>query len=596
MKNTNQSKTLLSQIYTKNIFNNIVWGNLLLIYSLIITNVDIKIFFPFVLTIVGLILFSEFVLCPFTNYLIMGKTSRLLEEFETREFTLEERTDLFLKVHKISKKNGISAFSYFLFCAVILNLGYFIFVKVDIFLCLISFITCCFGAYIISLVEYSISKKVCTDFACKIAAKGIDKNLINKKKIFGTTYEKTFVLFCIVPVILSVVVFILVYICYNHCPISSQTGRGFIFTSGTFKIQTMHLYRLVSLLVINILISIISVYSFLTRILASTKLLQSSMNNIINNDIFTVNLLPTDYENEVSYNIALVNQIIEMFRGILFDINKIGKKIIEPIGDLTEISQTTATTSLEQATAVKEILATMEETDSLTREIAKKIDDVTNVTEITAQNVQNGFNILNQNLDKMNEITEANVSTITGIKDLSEKIGSIWDIVKIINDIAEQTRIIAFNAELESSTAGESGKNFHIVANEVRRLADGITNSINQIKDRIQEIQHSSDSLIITSESGTEKIKEGLELSNLMKEKFTEIQKSSEITVDSTVQIKDIIYQQSKSFDQIVSTVRQISSGIENFSTSTNTENETAQKLKRAAEDLQNLHSIIGNL
>ena len=235
----------------------------------------------------------------------------------------------------------------------------------------------------------------------------------------------------------------------------------------------------------------------------------------------------------------------------------------------------------------------MEETDSQTREIAGKIADVTKISENTASSVESGFDALQKNLDKMNEITDANVSTITGIKELGDKIGSIWDIVKIINDIADQTRIIAFNAELEASSAGESGKNFHIVANEVRRLAAGIMNSVNQIKERITEIQHSSDSLIITSESGTEKIKEGLELSAQLKDKFFEIQKSSEITVESAVQIKDIIYQQSAAFDQIVSTVRQIASGIENFSASTNTENETAIKLKNAAQNLENLHQMI---
>ena len=117
----------------------------------------------------------------------------------------------------------------------------------------------------------------------------------------------------------------------------------------------------------------------------------------------------------------------------------------------------------------------------------------------------------------MTEITDANVSTISGIRELGEKISGIWEIVKIINDIADQTRIIAFNAELEASSAGDSGKNFHIVANEVRRLAAGITKSVDQIKERITEIQHSSDNLIITSESGTEKIREGLELSEKLK-------------------------------------------------------------------------------
>ena len=141
--------------------------------------------------------------------------------------------------------------------------------------------------------------------------------------------------------------------------------------------------------------------------------------------------------------------------------------------------------------------------------------------------------------------------------------------------------------------ARDSGRNFHIVANEVRRLAAGITNSVELIKEQITEIQHSSDNLIITSESGTEKIREGLELSEKLKEKFNDIQSSSEITVESANQIKEIIHQQSAAFDQIVATVRQISSGIENFSTSTSTVNNTAQNLKDAANLLENLQSTI---
>ena len=317
------------------------------------------------------------------------------------------------------------------------------------------------------------------------------------------------------------------------------------------------------------------------------------MQHIIKNDIFTVDLVPTDFESDVSYNLYLINQIVLLFRSILNEIHEIGTTMIEPIEGLAEIAQSTSSTSLEQSTGVKEILATMEDTDRQTRTIVDKIADVTTVAEGTEKNVNAGFETLQSNLDKMTEITDANVATISGIRELGEKISGIWEIVKIINDIADQTRIIAFNAELEASSAGGSGKNFHIVANEVRRLAAGITNSVDQIKKQIAEIQHSSDNLIITSESGTEKIREGLELSEKLKEKFSDIQSSSEITVESANQIKEIIHQQSAAFDQIVATVRQISSGIENFSNSTGTVNNTAHKLQEAANLLENLHSQI---
>ena len=114
-----------------------------------------------------------------------------------------------------------------------------------------------------------------------------------------------------------------------------------------------------------------------------------------------------------------------------------------------------------------------------------------------------------------------------------------------------------------------------------------------QIRERITEIQHSSDNLIITSESGTEKIREGCQLSANLESKFADIQTSSEITVESVVDIRAIIEQQSVAFDQIVSTIRQISIGIENTSNSTHTVNTAATKLQESADRLENLQEEI---
>ncbi len=588
----NKQKSLYEQCYQVSILPNMFCALVLLSYSILIINIDVRKYWGFVLAVIVMILIAQFFLCPITHRMFIGKASRQIEEMEKREFSVEERTKLFLRLHKIPKYERISTLIYFFISANLLFCGFHFLLKVNLYISLAALFACYFGTYIAGLLGFNYTKKVCSKYETELVGKGLDQKILDEKKCFGEHYERTFTTSVIIPIILSVIVFVLVYACYYFHNEISPDGNGFI-ASQIFGITKVQLTRLIFTLIVNIVVCIASVYSFLSRILESTKKLQAAMTNIINNDVFTVELTPTDYDNEVSYNIALVNRVVLLFRSILDDIRGIGNTMIEPIGKLSEISESTASTSLEQSTGVKEILATMEETDSQTRGIAERIADVTSVAESTAKNVETGFNTLQQNLDKMNEITDANVSTISGIKELGDKIGSIWDIVKIINDIADQTRIIAFNAELEASSAGESGKNFHIVANEVRRLAAGITNSVNQIKERITEIQHSSDSLIITSESGTEKIKEGLELSGLLKDKFAEIQKSSEVTVESAVQIKEIIYQQSAAFDQIVSTVRQIAAGIENFSTSTNTENETAIKLKLAATNLENLHQMI---
>lgn len=588
-----KEKTLYRQILNKCALPNVLCGIVVFLYSILIINIDVKKYWAFCLFFFSLVFIAEFILSPFTHNMFIHKASKMLEESKKREFSVQENTELFLQLHKIPFYNKLSAFLYFLVCCFVLFLSYHFYIGANLKLNLCSFVASLVGSYVASLLEYGYTRSICSKYEIQLAGKGIDKKILEDKKIFGESYLKSFITFVILPIIFSGIIFILTFILYYHFSEISVEGRGFIEGTGVVGISKAQLIRLLIILVINIIVCCFSVYSFLARILTSNTLMQSAMKKIIKNDIFTVELTPTDYDNEVSYNISLVNKVVELTRNVLKEIQQIGNIMKTPIEDLTKISEDTASTSLQQSTAVKEILTTMEETDSQTQGIAKRISEVTQVAGTTSLNVNSGFSTLQENFDKMNEITDANLNTITGIKELGEKIGSIWDIVKLINDIAEQTKIIAFNAELEAFSAGESGKNFHIVANEIRRLAALITNSVNQIKERITEIQHSSDTLIIMSESGTEKIREGLELSANLKDKFTEIQKSSEITAESATKIKEIILQQSASFDQIVSTVRQIASGIENFSGATNTENETALKLKEAATKLENLHQII---
>lgn len=567
-------------------------GIILLLYTVFILNLKVTTHYPLIIVVILGVLFAQFCVSPITNHILFKKISQQIEHWENEDTSQEERTKLFLALHKCPLKKAIEAFAYFTVCAIGLAAAYHFIYKVNVSINGVSLLSCVLGAYVAGLLALANTRAICNEYECRLVAQGIDSRILNKKTFFGVSYQKTFLLYCTVPVIWGFVIAVLLFYVYYYNNVPSAVGFARADIQG-MGLRKMQLPRIAVVLVINAIVGVASVYSFLNSILISSDKLQTSMLHIIKNDIFTVDLVPTDFESEVSYNLYLINQIVLLFRSILDDIRQIGQTMVTPMNELAEISQATASTSLEQSTGVKEILATMEDADRQTRTIVDKIADVTTVAEGTENNVNAGFETLQSNLDKMTEITDANVSTISGIRELGEKISGIWEIVKIINDIADQTRIIAFNAELEASSAGDSGKNFHIVANEVRRLAAGITKSVDQIKERITEIQHSSDNLIITSESGTEKIREGLELSEKLKEKFSDIQSSSEITVESANQIKEIIHQQSAAFDQIVATVRQISSGIENFSNSTSTVNNTAHKLQEAANLLENLHTQI---
>ncbi|MBR1722637.1 MAG: hypothetical protein IJ727_09195 [Treponema sp.] len=262
------------------------------------------------------------------------------------------------------------------------------------------------------------------------------------------------------------------------------------------------------------------------------------------------------------------------------------ERLIDETQYLAASSKENATTAQDQSTAVKEIVATMEDNTALSEDISQKIKDVSSVAQKTNADVAKGVSYLEENVRQLHEIAEANKTTIDGIKALGDKIENIWDIVTLINSVADQAKIIAFNAELEASTAGEAGRNFHIVATEIRRLADGIIDGTKEIKEKITEIQESSDSLILASESGTEKIQSGVSNAKSLEERFTSIKNASEITAASSGDITTIIQQQAVASEQILVTLKQISDGVDKFKGATESISVASQKLQTIAEEL----------
>ncbi|MBR1404680.1 MAG: hypothetical protein IJ558_10965 [Treponema sp.] len=265
---------------------------------------------------------------------------------------------------------------------------------------------------------------------------------------------------------------------------------------------------------------------------------------------------------------------------------KVGEQLITEVQTLVVAAKENAATSQDQSAAVKEIVATMTDNNALSENISKKITDVSSVAQKTSSDVSDGVSYLAENVQKLREIADANTQTIEGIKALGGKIENIWDIVTLINSVADQAKIIAFNAELEASSAGEAGKNFHIVATEIRRLADGIIDGTKEIKERITEIQQSSDRLVLASESGTEKINEGVAGAASLSERFESIKNASEVTATSASDITTIIQQQSTASEQILITLKQIAAGVENFTAATENISTTSQNLKSIAEGL----------
>ncbi len=299
--------------------------------------------------------------------------------------------------------------------------------------------------------------------------------------------------------------------------------------------------------------------------------------------IFLINF---DEIGELAVN---VNKVIGNIEDLIGNVEKSTRELHKSTQNLSVSTKEISATSTQQAASVKEIVSTMEDTDQLSKQVLKSIGEVVKNVTATKYNVEIGVSIVKNSQSKMYEIKDKNNETLAGIKSLVDKIENIWDIVTIINGIVEQTRIIAFNAALEAISAGDAGKNFQIVANEIKRLADNTILSTQEIKTKINEIQHSSNDLIVVSENETEKINDGWELSHRLEEVFNNILNSAEVSSSTSGNIELSTKQQVSAFDQILLTLKEISKGIENFVISTRQTSETTETLKNMADSLNEI-------
>lgn len=293
------------------------------------------------------------------------------------------------------------------------------------------------------------------------------------------------------------------------------------------------------------------------------------------------------YFDEVGGFAALFNRFLEKFQGLLKQIDSSASVLSASVQELSTTTKEVTSTSNMQAAAVKEVVSTMEDSNTITQSVGRSISEVTRIAMRTKEHVDSGTGIVEETTSKMNEIRRKNTDTISGIRSLTDKIRAIWDIVDIINAIVEQTRIIAFNAALEASTAGEAGRNFRVVAGEIKRLADGTSQSTAEIQARITEIQKAANNLIVVSEEGTERIRQGHELSDRLHEVFSEILSSADISVTSSESIEHSIRQQVSAFEQILITMKEISRGIDNLVSTQQQTSKTADALAGMAVSLK---------
>ncbi len=244
-------------------------------------------------------------------------------------------------------------------------------------------------------------------------------------------------------------------------------------------------------------------------------------------------------------------------------------------------------TTAQQSAAVSETTVTLEELAASSGQIADNAQQVVHMAKKTLEAAQRGVTLSRDTLDSMEEMRVADEDDIQRIIALSGKLQRIDEIMELINTIADQTRLIAFNASIEAAGAGEAGKRFGVVSAQIRKLAANTRDRANEIRAYVSEIRNATTELVHSREVTSNKVAAGLEMTENISIRLEEIHNDSETVLQSSKQISLATQQQRTATEQTLSAVREINDGVNLLASGARDTESEIHKLAELADDLK---------
>jgi len=243
---------------------------------------------------------------------------------------------------------------------------------------------------------------------------------------------------------------------------------------------------------------------------------------------------------------------------LAFQVRDYSFRLHDAAHDILGAVESQVATSSEMSASVAEITSTVEELSASSSQIAEHSHAVVEIANLTYENSKRGSDSMHLVLGKMQDIQGDNQNSLREILELGNRSKEISKVMDIINQVADQTKLIAFNAALEAASAGDAGRRFSVVAAEIRRLADSVTESTGEIETKIGQIQDSINRLVITSEKGANGISAGLNAATETFSNLSEMVDAAAQTTDAAQQISLSTQQQKTASNQVAVALREI--------------------------------------
>ncbi|ATM00583.1 chemotaxis protein [Aeromonas sp. CA23] len=285
--------------------------------------------------------------------------------------------------------------------------------------------------------------------------------------------------------------------------------------------------------------------------------------------------------------IGLLATMQSTLKGIIAQVSHSTEELSGSADSIVQIAEQTAQFATSQQTSTQTMAAAIEE---LVVSISHLSDNATHADElskVSANTLEEGSGVIKQTLDSIQSISDTVSNAASSLSELNSHTQQISDIIEVIRGIADQTNLLALNAAIEAARAGEQGRGFAVVADEVRNLASRSAASTQQITGMISKIQSGADASIRSMENTVNNVSRGVSLANQTGEAIASIKSHASNLTGLMGEISHTLREQSTAANEVVSTVGNITSLSEQSGDAARHVSQEAAKLKQLSRLLR---------
>lgn len=294
--------------------------------------------------------------------------------------------------------------------------------------------------------------------------------------------------------------------------------------SNNNRVANLSLISIVLVLVI-ITILVLCYLQLEKRVIKTTTLLVNEAQRIADGDL-TRKIIHTGND-EIAELSASFNIMIDKLSTLLSEINSQSQQAQIAANELDSIAQQAKLLNDEQSQAIEVISSSVYENSTAVKEVSKNCSEAAQNAGDADAKTQAGIDVVNQSIHSVESVAEILTESINDLNDLESSVNEVAVILNVISNIAEQTNLLALNAAIEAARAGEQGRGFAVVADEVRTLASRTQSSTVEIQQKINSLQSASNAVTERIRSSDTRVKDAVsnseKVGSMLKEISTQV-------------------------------------------------------------------------